>query len=542
MIDNEENSNLNEDISSDVDENILSAAQKFRQLNIVREIEDIGQSYLLLNVFERIKNIVDEHNQNIKKCQLYFLLHKIFNQVINEIDDEISKIKPRYFRKVVKEMLFFKELNFDKYIHDRNHVIRLFIIPAAIINFLLILTSLISNSIQITYIYYIGIITLFNLFWLAGHAAINYFSKNERWDLTWNYLWQILLFSFLALSIVMYSWANSSYNISWNTFLILFEFIIILIFSIVNVSKFGSFDIKILSVFEDLKVNLKEINKKVITKTLEKIDSIIELQYKYDMRKFECELVKKIHINSIRIAGSVLDIECEKRAKYTDSENRTVNDVNAKKTKISSFLEKHADNYTEHKSLSDLLWEFIKDVKSVEHLNEEQHTLVEDYARQLSSLNESFRMDGNNPLDKIGLGQILEWVLKLLEVIMPNQVFNFTNSPNNGNLNAGGKVREQTYTENNYLQDLTEIKEYLQSVKQNNPSASDEQYVEIIDVEFEDIKTNNPDKWNRWMNCLKILFQGGVETAKAINPWVGIPIEMLRKAYEIHLEKKRLSA
>jgi hypothetical protein len=40
------------------------------------------------------------------------------------------------------------------------------------------------------------------------------------------------------------------------------------------------------------------------------------------------------------------------------------------------------------------------------------------------------------------------------------------------------------------------------------------------------------------MTWLSIVFAGGIEAVKAVNPWAGIPIEMVRKLYEVY-EKNR---
>jgi hypothetical protein len=123
---------------------------------------------------------------------------------------------------------------------------------------------------------------------------------------------------------------------------------------------------------------------------------------------------------------------------------------------------------------------------------------------------------------------------------------NYTfNAPINGPVGAGGEVKvgslsySSSVQDSSFVQALNDIKASLESLHRSNASASEEQYIEIIDAEFEDVRVNEPEKWAGWMNALKILFAGGIETAKAFNPWVGIPIELLRKAYEIHQEKHK---
>ena len=118
------------------------------------------------------------------------------------------------------------------------------------------------------------------------------------------------------------------------------------------------------------------------------------------------------------------------------------------------------------------------------------------------------------------------------------QTFNF-HGQIRGNVNAGGSVDNQNYTENNYIQNsdllksLDEIKKFATNLQQHK-TFTKEQQLEIIEAEFEKIKGKEPKKWRRLMEGLSVVFEGGVEAAKAFNPWAGIPIEMLRKIYEIY--------
>jgi uncharacterized protein YjbI with pentapeptide repeats len=114
--------------------------------------------------------------------------------------------------------------------------------------------------------------------------------------------------------------------------------------------------------------------------------------------------------------------------------------------------------------------------------------------------------------------------------------------PNHGIINIESEVQNQIYNLNNYpssSQTVAEIREFLEQVKSNNADSSDEKSIEIIDNGFENVRMHEPGKWQRWMGYFKVLFAGGVEVAKIVNPWVGVPIEVLKKAYEIQKEKHR---
>lgn len=166
-----------------------------------------------------------------------------------------------------------------------------------------------------------------------------------------------------------------------------------------------------------------------------------------------------------------------------------------------------------------------------------------DFARYLKESKYPSHQDSENVRISEALSQIDRKLDQMSDSPKISNTFNFSNAQIHGPLNAGGEVKEQNYTYNDYAQDpnfvqaLNDIKKSLENLQQNNTSASDDDYVEIIDAEFEDIRVNEPSKWASWMNVLQVLFVGGVEAAKALNPWVGIPIEVLRKAYEIHRNK-----
>lgn len=110
----------------------------------------------------------------------------------------------------------------------------------------------------------------------------------------------------------------------------------------------------------------------------------------------------------------------------------------------------------------------------------------------------------------------------------------------NGSVNAGGEVDTQNHYNQQqshnleFNQALVEIRQFLDSFTNQEKSFSDAEQIKAIDVEFEKINNEDDEKWNRWMACLSVAFAGGIETAKALNPWAGIPIEVLKKLYEVY--------
>jgi hypothetical protein len=449
-------------------EDILSAAQKFRQMNIVQEIEDIGQSYLLLSIFERIKNIVDSHNKKMEKKPWYFLKNAILNQAINEIDKEIYKIKPRHFQKAIREMLFFRDLEFDKYIYDKNHIVRLFVTPGSIISFSAIVTSFVSDPTRNFHLSLITIIILITLSWIVGHALINYFSRIDKWNLSWKYLLKLVSFSSFGVFLSLYSLINSRDNTTLNVFILVLVFIGMSAFSLIKVNGFGSFDIKILNVFEELRANLKQINQKVVDSTIESVNTILNFSTKYNTIIAESKITEKIYIESLHIVNSILDIECEKRAQYTDNEGKTVEDIIDKKKEVEDLLsKKSADIYVGSKKLPDLLSEIVKDMKTsvkTMNLDDAKSQFVDGAITQLSSIAESFNMDGSEAIDRYGLVQMKETLIKLSKFIM-------SQPPSQQNINLGSgpfnpNIGSQTNTYNVQSINLLDLASELSTLRQ----------------------------------------------------------------------------
>ncbi|TRU84128.1 MAG: hypothetical protein EWV76_16855 [Microcystis novacekii Mn_MB_F_20050700_S1] len=126
----------------------------------------------------------------------------------------------------------------------------------------------------------------------------------------------------------------------------------------------------------------------------------------------------------------------------------------------------------------------------------------------------------------------------------PTSHFHFTGTIN-GPVNAGGTVGKQIYNQNNndqnpdFNQTLIEIKYLLENLEQDQSAPSHDKQIKIIETEFQEIKNKEPAKWQRWMTWLEVAFAGGVEAAKAFNPWVGIPIESVKKLYEVYTENQK---
>ncbi|NES22568.1 MAG: hypothetical protein F6K41_27525 [Symploca sp. SIO3E6] len=97
--------------------------------------------------------------------------------------------------------------------------------------------------------------------------------------------------------------------------------------------------------------------------------------------------------------------------------------------------------------------------------------------------------------------------------------------------------------QNNYPTDskipeaLKNISQLLENVRTKNPQASDAEILDIITKGFETMPQNNPKQWQRWRDTLSIVFAGGIESIKLLLPPAGIPIEVIKRLYEIYNRK-----
>ena len=80
----------------------------------------------------------------------------------------------------------------------------------------------------------------------------------------------------------------------------------------------------------------------------------------------------------------------------------------------------------------------------------------------------------------------------------------------------------------------TKIASLLSNLYQKHPDATDEEILDILTQDFNTMPQQNPQNWQRWQDLFSVFFAGGVETIKLVYPLVGIPIEVLKRLYEIY--------
>jgi hypothetical protein len=116
------------------------------------------------------------------------------------------------------------------------------------------------------------------------------------------------------------------------------------------------------------------------------------------------------------------------------------------------------------------------------------------------------------------------------------------NIQNVGNINTGDLTiqGDQIGIQHNYAPDpnLTEahqqLTHLLTKLRTQYPNKTDAEIFEILLNGFTTMPQNNPQTWQRWQDIFSILFAGGVETTKVLVPVAGIPIEILKRLYEVY--------
>ncbi|MBW4417941.1 MAG: hypothetical protein KME13_01785 [Myxacorys californica WJT36-NPBG1] len=85
-------------------------------------------------------------------------------------------------------------------------------------------------------------------------------------------------------------------------------------------------------------------------------------------------------------------------------------------------------------------------------------------------------------------------------------------------------------------QKLTDL---LTQLRQKYPTATDEQLFDRLINGFQQMPQTNLQNWQRWQDTFSVLFAGGIEATKILVPVAGIPIEVLKRLYEIYDRNRR---
>ncbi|MBD2325385.1 hypothetical protein [Alkalinema sp. FACHB-956] len=110
-----------------------------------------------------------------------------------------------------------------------------------------------------------------------------------------------------------------------------------------------------------------------------------------------------------------------------------------------------------------------------------------------------------------------------------------------GNINTGDVTiqGDQVGIQHNYAPEPNtkveqQLAQLLSKLRVKYPNKSDAEIFEILLNGFTTMPQNNPKNWQRWQDIFSVLFAGGVEVTKVFVPIAGIPIEVLKRLYEIY--------
>lgn len=141
-----------------------------------------------------------------------------------------------------------------------------------------------------------------------------------------------------------------------------------------------------------------------------------------------------------------------------------------------------------------------------------------------NALQESLQKESDDTVRKAIIQAISDYHKKMSD--LPKVQMNF-NAPVYG---VAGNVEGDQIINTVEPETLADIKKILT----NHPNLTNNEAAEIIDSEFTHIQLNNPQRWQKWMDIFSVAFAGGTESVKILAPAVGIPIEVMKRLYEIY--------
>ena len=99
--------------------------------------------------------------------------------------------------------------------------------------------------------------------------------------------------------------------------------------------------------------------------------------------------------------------------------------------------------------------------------------------------------------------------------------------------NEGG-YHEYNYAPESKTQPTEQLTNLLAQLRTKYPDKTDSEIFDILLKGFDAMPQNNPQNWQRWQDIFSVLFSGGVEATKILVPVAGIPLEILKRLYEIY--------
>ncbi len=114
-----------------------------------------------------------------------------------------------------------------------------------------------------------------------------------------------------------------------------------------------------------------------------------------------------------------------------------------------------------------------------------------------------------------------------------------------GNINTGDvTIRDQIGIQHNYASEASaeatqQLAQLLTKLRTRYPDKTDAEIFDILINGFATMPQNNPQNWQRWQDIFSVIFAGGVEATKVLVPMAGIPIEVLKRLYELYDRNKK---
>ncbi|HEY9297833.1 MAG TPA: DEAD/DEAH box helicase [Leptolyngbyaceae cyanobacterium] len=204
-----------------------------------------------------------------------------------------------------------------------------------------------------------------------------------------------------------------------------------------------------------------------------------------------------------------------------------------------------ATGIDEDELLSTEDWLDVFDIKiTKKSAAENEETRNDKRIRRIDEAKKLFlELNQNNlapPLSFSSISHQLEQIKQVLKTMTdsPQRIFNIKG-------NYIEKV-EGGYHEHNYAPEpkgvdaSQQLSLFLSKLRAQYPNATDAEIFEILTKSFERMPQHSPHNWNRWRDVFSIIFVGATEGTKVFVPIAGVPIEVLKRLYEIYQRNSKL--
>jgi hypothetical protein len=149
---------------------------------------------------------------------------------------------------------------------------------------------------------------------------------------------------------------------------------------------------------------------------------------------------------------------------------------------------------------------------------------------------------GFSPIDRID--KTTQEIHKRITKMESKPKNDFKGASFNGPVNFGDNpTGDFINTQNNYSAEerkaLDQLSQLVERIRAKYPNASEQEILEKLVQGFENMPKQNPKNWQKWRDLLSVLFAGGLETVKAVEPFTAIPIVVLTQLYEIYNRNRK---